>query len=115
MYQKLYDARTKWYEIGMQLNVDSETLSSIESETDSEDHHGKCLRKMLTRRLQAVNLPLTWTLLCGCLRAGTVGRNDAAEKIEKWKGEWSLLYCSIYLMDPVSIKCVYMHVCTVVC
>ena len=87
-YEKLYDARTKWREIGMQLKLDKDTLQCIDSETESHDHNSKCLRKMLTHRLEAVQCPLTWEMLCDCLRANTVGRNDVAEKIEQWMGEY---------------------------
>ena len=79
--EKLLKARTKWFEIGMKLKLDIETLNCIETETEG---HDKCLRKMLIRRLQAVQGTLTWKLLCNCLRSPTVGRNDVANEIEGW-------------------------------
>ena len=97
VYDNLYDARTKWREIGMQLKLDKDTLQCIESETESQDHNSKCLRKMLTHHLEAVECPLTWELLCDCLRSPTVSRNDVAEKIEQWlKGE-CLLYAPCHI------------------
>ena len=88
VYEKLHDACTKWHEIGMLLKVDKDTLQCIESKTESHDHNSKCLRKMLTHHLEAAQYSLTWKILCDCLRANTVGRNDVAEKIEQWMGEY---------------------------
>ena len=88
----------------MLLKVDKDTLQCIDSETESQDHHSKCLRKMLTHHLEAVQCPLTWELLCDCLRANTVSRYDVAEKIEQWlRGECLLyepchIYCTITIM-----------------
>ena len=79
IYDKLYETRTKWAEIGMRLGVDHETLSSIK--TMNFHDHEKCLRAMIADRLKT-GRKLTWKDICNCLRHQTVARNDTAEKIE---------------------------------
>ena len=78
---KLYKARTEWIDIGLYLRVDIDTLKSIGSRC--QDHPKKCLREMLTHRLQSCG-PLTWRDLCDCLKSEPVGRNDVAQEIEEW-------------------------------
>ena len=77
---KLFQARTKWFEIGLSLNVDNETLQSIKMRY--HENPDDCLREMLTHCVQAI-APLTWRTVCVCLRSPTVGRNDVAEGIEE--------------------------------
>ena len=78
--EKLFQARTKWFEIGLSLNVDNETLKSINIR--NHENPDKCLIEMLTHRVQAI-APLTWRTVCVCLRSPTVGRNDVAKGIEE--------------------------------
>ena len=82
VYVQLDDACTKWYNIGLALKLDVTALDKIES--SKKDDVSACLREMLKHRLQADSSPLTWGDLCDSLRCCTVGRNDVAEKIEKW-------------------------------
>ena len=78
IFDKLYDARTKWFAIGLALNVDFNTLKSIERvQLSNQD---TCLREMLAHRIQSGG-PLTLNDLCRCLRRRTVGRSDLADKI----------------------------------
>ena len=81
VYEKLYSARTKWFNIGLLLNNDNTTLESIR--VRNRDDPDGCLREMLTRRLQAGG-PLTWRNLCDSLRSPIVGRDDVAKEIEQW-------------------------------
>ena len=60
--------------------MDVNTLSAIDSA-----HHADvqiCLREMLTKRLQSGG-PLSWRVLCDCLKNPTVRRDDVAAKIEE--------------------------------
>ena len=78
-YTKLYDARNKWFDIGMALSISYSTLESIESEKpDNSDR----LRRMLAHRIQSGGR-LTWTDLSDCLRHPTVKRNDLADIIDQ--------------------------------
>ena len=79
VYTKLYDARAKWFDIGLAFNVNHGTLEAIRS-----DHceSGDCLRETLAYRIQSGG-PLTWADLCSCLQHPTIGRSDLAAKIDQ--------------------------------
>ena len=76
--EKLFKARTKWYEIGLQLGVPNEFLRSLSVTNIGAE---ACLREMLADRLQT-SAPLTWRDLCVSLRSPLVGHQDVAEEIE---------------------------------
>ena len=85
VYERLYSARTKWFNIGILVKIDNTTLESIK--VRNRDDPDGCLREMLTHCLQAGG-PLTWRDLCDCLRSKTVAHNDLAEEITEWiKGQ----------------------------
>ena len=79
LYAKLYNARNKWFDIGLALNIKFSALESIESE---KQNNSDCLRQMLAHRIQSGGL-LTWADLSGCLRHPTVERNDLASIIDQ--------------------------------
>ena len=81
MHEKLFDARSTWYHIGIVLNLDGGILSNISF--GNENDLGKCLWDMLTHRLQAGG-PLTWRDLCDSLRSPKVDRYDIAKDIDQW-------------------------------
>ena len=74
----------QWHELGGALGLDQDTLSAIDT-----NHRGNvqvCLREMLTKRLQSGG-PLSWRVLCDCLRSLTVNRGDVAAEIEQERGD----------------------------
>ena len=74
----------QWREFGGALGLDQDTLSAIDT-----DHRGNvqvCLREMLIKRLQ-IGHPLSWKILCDCLRSPTVKRGDVAAEIEQERGD----------------------------
>ena len=83
---KLYNARVKWFPLGMALGVDYNTLENIEKQHPRDNE--SCLRDMIAHRLRSgtnheTDLePLTWKEICDSLRKETVGRKDVAEEIE---------------------------------
>ena len=79
VYTKFYDARDKWFEIGLALKLSFTALKSIERE--QLNNQSKCLREMLAHRIQSGG-PLTLADLCSCLRHPTVERNDLANKLD---------------------------------
>ena len=79
IHTKLFDARTKWFDIGQCLSVDNETLCSIKREFSND---GDRLREMLVQRLKSSE-KLTLTILCNCLREQIVSRADLAQDIEE--------------------------------
>ena len=80
VYERLIGVRVQWRDLGGALGLDQDTLSAIDTM-----HRGDvqiCLREMLTKRLQSGG-PLSWRVLCDCLRSPTVKRQDVAEEIEQ--------------------------------
>ena len=82
VYTKFYDARDKWFNIGLALNIKFTTLKSIKSEQHDNDD---CLREMLAHRIQSGG-SLTWADLSDCLRHPTIKRNDLAKDINQGLG-----------------------------
>lgn len=79
VYTKLFTAQHKWFNIGLCLEADYETLRSIEAQyTTFEDQ----LREMLVHVLR-YSSSTTWGELCHCLRNVTVGYNVIAVDIEQ--------------------------------
>lgn len=79
IHEALFPAHTHWFDIGLTLEVDHQTLCGIRKEFSS---FRDCLREMLSCRLMGGG-NLTWRILCTCLRNSIVGRNDLANDIEK--------------------------------
>lgn len=76
--EKLKNASPKWFELGLALHVDYNTLENIQTQMHFDN--AKCLREMLATRLKS-GAPLTWDILRTALRNPTVGRNDVASQI----------------------------------
>ena len=84
VFERLLSASVQWRELGGALGLDQDTLSAIDT-----DHRGivkVCLCDMLTKRLQS-DSPLSWRVLCDCLKSPTVGRDDVAATVLKELGE----------------------------
>ena len=84
VFERLVGVSVQWRELGGALGLDQDTLSAIDT-----NHRGNvqvCLREMLTKRLQSGG-PLSWRVLCDCLRSPTVRRNDVAAEIERGRGD----------------------------
>ena len=89
VYTKLHNARNEWFEIGMALKIDHDTLTAIKTEQDNKQ--GACLREVLAKRIQSKG-PLTWMDLSKCLRSPTVGRNDVANDIDGYLKGWLFFF-----------------------
>ena len=72
-----WDARAKWYNIGLELEIDSGTLDVIERNSKDID---SCFRAMLTTWLKMVDPKRTWEALAEALRSPTVGYEHLAER-----------------------------------
>ncbi len=75
----LWPARSKWYNLGIALEVDKNTLESIKKSNPS--NCDDCFNAML-KSCSETNTSITWSGLCEALRRPTVARNDVAQKIE---------------------------------
>ena len=76
----LWEARAKWIDIGIQLDMKVQSLEAI-----NHDHNevGSCLRVMLTDWLKQVDPPPTWEALVDAMKSPTVGCAQLAGTIEK--------------------------------
>ena len=77
VYETIFDAREKWYQIGLQLKVDANTLDSIK---DEEKSYEEKLLRMLKYWLRA-GIDRSWEALDKALRNKTVDRPDVADKL----------------------------------
>ena len=76
---EIHDARTKWYDIGIELKVDVTTLKTIESMySNSQD----CLCEVITEWLKTVHPKPTWRSLVDALRRPVVDESKLAAVIE---------------------------------
>ena len=81
IFEILKKASKEWYNIGLGLSVEVDDLDQFED--DFPNDNVKCLRKMLTRRIQQGGL--TRSLLCESLRRPLVKRSDVADKVQAAK------------------------------
>ena len=72
----LHDVRVKWYDIGIQLNISTDTLDAIRTENPE---YGKCLREMLKHWLSSKSQQATFEALVEALSSEPVGENTLAE------------------------------------
>ena len=73
-----WNARTKWYNIGLELKIDPETLNVIEGNNKDIDN---CFRAMLTTWLKTVDPKPTLAALAEALRSLMVGHEHLAEQL----------------------------------
>ena len=82
VFNKLYDARVKWFEIGLQL-IDKLTVSDIETiQKEQDGDYDKCFVHLLKTWLRKqVDPKPTWAMLANALRSQSVGFGRLAETI----------------------------------
>ena len=80
--EEVYDARSKWYDIGIMLKIPVSTLNSIRAQYhDPKD----ALREMLTVWLNSVDPKPTWRALVDVLQSKVVAEAQLADQLErKW-------------------------------
>ena len=79
VYEKVFSARPKWYNIGLALGLPLATLDSIRMKYREDP--SDCLREMLKVRLKLEN-PLMWREIIRALRKPTVGESKLADQLE---------------------------------
>ncbi len=79
VFEEAFIAREQWKNIGLQLDVDYQTLNVIK-----RDHHivDDCFQEMLKKWLTG-NGERTWNKLACALENKTVGFTDLADNIKK--------------------------------
>ena len=78
VYKAAWDARTKWCNVGLELDIDSATLDSIKANSDNVEDR---FRAMLTTWLRTAKPRPTLAALAEALRSPTVGCGHLAEQI----------------------------------
>ena len=77
--ESLWEVRTKWYNIGIQLEVSLEELNTIK--VRHSNNPDECLTELLAHWLRNALQP-AWTLIAKALRSPTVKFDELASKIE---------------------------------
>ena len=77
-----WDARAKWYNIGLELEIDPGTLDTIKNDNNNSDDQ---FRAMLTTWLKMVQPKPTLAALAEALQSPTVGFEHLAEQIQALK------------------------------
>ena len=73
-----WEARTKWYNIGLELEIDPGTLDTIKNDNDNSDDR---FRAMLMTWLKMVQPKPTFAALAEALQSPTVGFGHLAEQV----------------------------------
>ena len=74
----IWEARTKWYNLGLGLDITPDSLDSIE--LANQQNPDRCFRAMLTKWLREHHQP-TWSALAEALKSPSVGLTHLAEEI----------------------------------
>ena len=74
----LYEAKRKWYNIGLELGVEDSMLDEIQARHGTD--YDACLREMLQIWLRFYPNKPTWGLLADALREQAVAENELADK-----------------------------------
>ena len=73
----LYDAREKWYDIGIELEINDKELDIIH---DKHDDPGKCLLEIIKIWLKSISPGPTWKTLADVLRGGIINEVALAKE-----------------------------------
>ena len=74
----MWEARSKWYNLGLELDITPDTLDAIE--VANGQNPDRCIRAMLTKWLREHNRP-TWSALTEALRSRSVGLGHLADEM----------------------------------
>ena len=84
----LWDARPKWYNIGLKLGVTAGDLDVIKRRNLNNDD--ECLTDLLAQWLRQANPPPTWNSIIDALRSPTVNLTPLADQVESSSSKSSL-------------------------
>ena len=76
----VWDARSRWYTLGIELNITITSLEAIKQK--NKENPGDCLTEMLLEWLIQASPKPTWACIVAALREPTVGLEQLAESIE---------------------------------
>ena len=75
---------TKWYEVGIQLKIDTSMLDAFEQQ--NRDHQ-RLYSKVFDQWKKEQKLPYTWDTIIDALE--TIGEQETVSAIRKWREEKS--------------------------
>jgi len=78
LMQAMYEARAKWYRIGVQLKLPVGTLDAIRSEFSDTT---ACLTEMCSHWLRCIDPHPSWVALIGALESSPVGEGQLAQQL----------------------------------
>ena len=81
VYKELFNARTKWYNIGLELRINPTDLDVINMKF--KDDPDTCLRESLSKWLKQGDSKPMWATLVSALKCPTVGFNQLSEQVQK--------------------------------
>ena len=81
VYEELYDARTKWHNIGLSLKMNPNDLDAIKMK--HKDDPGECFRELLSTWLKQANPKPMWADLVTALKSPTVKYEQLSENVQK--------------------------------
>ena len=90
----IWDAKTEWYDLGLELNLSESTLQTIKKDNPTDVK--ACFREMLSKWLKMVDPLPSWEGLLEALKKPCVGHKNLAMKIAREH--------QIYLAGTVSNK-----------
>ena len=76
---KIWDARTKWYNLELQLGVSVNTLDAIDC--NNPKSCDQCFTDMIKEWLRTSDLQRTWEALAKALESPQVGQSNLAKQI----------------------------------
>ena len=74
-----WEARTRWYNLGLQLGVPVDTLDAIQY--NHPTNCDQCFTDMIKEWLRAFDLQQTWEALAKALESPQVGQSNLAKQI----------------------------------
>ena len=110
--KELFDARAKWYDIGIELDIPTSTLKSIKSMYNSP---ADCLVDMLDTWLKQIDPKPSWKVLINALEQPTVAEKQLAKRLRHkyYPSKKGMIAC-VYIMIP-DLALIYIHLCSSAC
>lgn len=93
VHEELIDVSSKWYSIGLRLNLQPGVLDRIKEHKDANS----CLCEMLKLWLKGVHPTPTWKLLIKALKSRSVSEADLAKRLKR-------KYCRKIVTDHLPIS-----------
>ena len=73
--------KVKWFQVGIQLDIDQSTLNAYE--TQSSDTM-RCYTNVFVEWKRAGEPPYTWATIIEALESDAVSERDTASNVRKW-------------------------------